>query len=598
MPRESKGIRGNWSANQMREALTAIKNGASVRKASNDYRIPRRTLRNHVKTGKTCKQMGRLPILSPEQEDELAVRIARFHEVGFPLSKKIIQAYAYEYCKKNSIPNDFNDEKQLAGKYWFQGFMKRHPNLSVRTAQILNPARAQKINPAIVSDHFEKLDALLTELDLFGKPEKIFNIDEKGCRLTLHKNQKILAPRGNKRVHIVADEHAENVTIVACGNAIGNVIPPMVIFKGKRANPSYGDDLPPGATFEMAPKGSMTHAIFVKWLKHFSAFKPNGRVLLIMDGATCHLHPDIVDEADKNDVTLYCLPSNTTHELQPFDKAVFKSFEHNWDIEFMKFRKNYPGRTLTKDTFGKIFTPAWKSSITASNIINGFRATGICPFNPDILPPEAYGPSYFTENVFDERNGEDAARLTPTSMHDNLDVDEPCCSYTECAVTTPPVSGSDSNFPMTTPSDLVQVQNEGTNFATLMKTPKREEKNRRKRRKALNFKANRVCKQLFMDANVKTGSSSESYQNEGNDFSSTNVNDGNKLRTPSKSSPIEVKNRSLENDDDQSWYCELCEEKRVIDMRTCISCKKWYHDECIGLTKFDEDIFTCPDCES
>lgn len=84
-----------------------------------------------------------------------------------------------------------------------------------------------------------------------------------------------------------------------------------------------GDDLPPGSLVEMAPKGSMTTETFICWLKHFAKYKPAGEVVAVFDGAASHLSPDIVDEADKHGIKLFCLPSNTTHELQPMDKVIF-----------------------------------------------------------------------------------------------------------------------------------------------------------------------------------------------------------------------------------------------------------------------------------
>ena len=76
----------------------------------------------------------------------------------------------------------------------------------------------------------------------------------------------------------------------------------------------------------MTEKGSMTHEAFVEWLEHFKKFKPQEEVLLIFDGVKSHLSINIVDEAEKHNVKLYCLPSNTTHELQPLDKAIFRFF--------------------------------------------------------------------------------------------------------------------------------------------------------------------------------------------------------------------------------------------------------------------------------
>ncbi|CAK1554958.1 unnamed protein product [Leptosia nina] len=64
----------------------------------------------------------------------------------------------------------------------------------------------------------------------------------------------LLTARGRKRVHQIANEHAESVTVVGCGNAIGSAIPPMILFKGKRLKPEYQDNLPPSSLVKMTPK--------------------------------------------------------------------------------------------------------------------------------------------------------------------------------------------------------------------------------------------------------------------------------------------------------------------------------------------------------
>ncbi|CAH1978593.1 unnamed protein product [Acanthoscelides obtectus] len=56
-----------------------------------------------------------------------------------------------------------------------------------------------------------------------------------------------------------------------------------------------------------------------------------------------------------------------------------------------------PVKRITKTSFNAIFTRVWSQCLTHENIVNGFRATGLYPFNPDILPDEAYIPSILTE---------------------------------------------------------------------------------------------------------------------------------------------------------------------------------------------------------
>lgn len=83
-------------------------------------------------------------------------------------------------------------------------------------------------------------------------------MDEKSCRITVHKQNVVFAEKGYPRINLVALEHAENITIAMCVNAVGNAIPPMIIFKGIRYRSELGLNLPPGTKLSMAPKGSMT----------------------------------------------------------------------------------------------------------------------------------------------------------------------------------------------------------------------------------------------------------------------------------------------------------------------------------------------------
>lgn len=48
-----------------------------------------------------------------------------------PLSKKEFLKLAYELAVKLKLPHRFNNEKKLAGKHFYDDFMKRHPDLSL-----------------------------------------------------------------------------------------------------------------------------------------------------------------------------------------------------------------------------------------------------------------------------------------------------------------------------------------------------------------------------------------------------------------------------------------------------------------------------------
>ena len=244
-----------------------------------------------------------------------------------------------------------------------RGFLGRNTEVAKRKSERMNPARAMKLNKFIVNDYFTKLRKVLVEMNLMTFPERIFNMDEKGCRLHLHKDPAVYAKKGSKRVHFVSKEHGESVTIVGCGNAIGTVIPPMILLKGKRMKPEWKDNLPAGSDCQMTSKGSMTTEAFCVWLDHFARFKPNGSCLLIFDGAQCHLDYTVVEKAEEHNITLFCLPANTTHELQPFDKSCYGPFETFWDQQVLLFLDQTNLDDITKARFGKIFSPVWDLSL-------------------------------------------------------------------------------------------------------------------------------------------------------------------------------------------------------------------------------------------
>lgn len=390
--------RAMWSEKDLISAVRAVERGTlSSYQAAERYKVPRRTIRNHLQSGNLTKSLGRKALLSNNQEADLVQRITRFAEIGLPVTPRILRRLVFRFCEQNNIKTNFNKNSRLAGKDWFKAFMKRNPEISKRKAQFMNPARAQKLNKFIVDDHFSRIKIIYEKLDVKHHPEKIYNMDEKGCRLTIHHQQSVLAKKGAKRVHLQSSEHAENVTIAGCVNALGNAIPPMIIFKGKRLKPELYDNLPPGSLVQKSAKGYMTNELFKEFLKHLAKFKTSGECLLIFDGAACHLDLSIVDLADSLGIYLYCLPSNTTHELQPLDKAVYRSFEHHWDAEVLLFLEQNPDKKLTKPRFNIILSKVWSKCMTHSNITSGFQATGLYPFNPNAIPEIAFGPSAVTE---------------------------------------------------------------------------------------------------------------------------------------------------------------------------------------------------------
>ncbi|CAH2088105.1 unnamed protein product [Euphydryas editha] len=148
----------------------------------------------------------------------------RFAAIRLPVTPQILCQLVFKICEKNNIKHPFNQQAKIPDKDWFKKLMKRHPDISRRKAQFMNPARAQTLNKFIVDDHFQRLNEVYDKFYLKTCSKNVYNMGEKGYRLTIHHQQTVLAQKGAKRVHLRSSKHAESVTIVGCINALRTII--------------------------------------------------------------------------------------------------------------------------------------------------------------------------------------------------------------------------------------------------------------------------------------------------------------------------------------------------------------------------------------
>ena len=87
----------------------------------------------------------------------------------------------------------------------------------------------------------------------------------------------------------------------------------------------------------------------------------------------------LIELARANNVNLLCLPSHTTHILQPLDVGIFKSFKSKACSRYLTAN---PGRVITNDKLASLVAEAWPHSFTPVNIMFGFKKCGVFPINP------------------------------------------------------------------------------------------------------------------------------------------------------------------------------------------------------------------------
>ncbi|CAH2010540.1 unnamed protein product [Acanthoscelides obtectus] len=422
MPRNytKKNVRAMWSAEDLINAISDVRCGrGSIRQISRTYAVPVRTLMRRIQSGNANKvKLGRKSYLSPEHERSLVDYIKKMEKMGFALTPVDVKKIAYSFAICNNIENNFNPEKKEAGHDWFCSFMKRHPNLSIRKAQGMSTARAQGMNKEECDHYFDLLGNLLTENNLISAPRKIFNVDETGVQLNNNPG---------KRFQNGA-EKGETVSVIACVNAEGHFLPPYCIMKGKNKKKEFEDGLPPGGTVVMSEKSAYVTTDIVKaWLlHHFIPRKEQGKALLVLDGHSSHCSDvEILDLATANDIILLCLPSHTTHWLQPLDRSFFKPLKVYWNEACKKWVQNNPGRKLSRLQFPSLLNTAWCKAASVQNAVSGFRTCGIFPFDKSKIPEYAFickntaNAALRNENSPDENIGEATAHVIIDANNQN-----------------------------------------------------------------------------------------------------------------------------------------------------------------------------------
>lgn len=251
--RKSKGIYGQWTEEAMMQAIAAIKNGTmSKKKASKNFKIPKPTLLRHLnntnkvaKSGK--KHSGRQTDLPEELENQLAKYIIDMEARFYGLTEKSLKELAFKLAKANNIATRFNQEKEMAGKEWLSGFLKRYPEISLRLPEATSLTRATGFNRIQVNRFFELLEKTIEENNITAN--NIYNVDESGLTV-VQKMPKILAKKGKRQVgSIKSQERGSNITIICCMNALGNFVPPGMIFPRVRMKAELQDGAPPGSVF-------------------------------------------------------------------------------------------------------------------------------------------------------------------------------------------------------------------------------------------------------------------------------------------------------------------------------------------------------------
>ena len=409
-------------ASYPQEAMSSAVNDVRQRKlnaykASQVYGVPRSSIVKRLKQpeGYQPLSLGRFkPVFDVAFEAELVMHAVGMQQRFYGLTLLDLRSIAYELAEANGLDHPFSHEDKRAGISWVQNFMRRYPELTLHRPEATSMSRLTGFNRVQVGKFFELLRYEMSTKKYTAS--QIYNLDETGIT-TVQDPGRIIARKGAKQVgKVVSAERGSTTTVVCAMSADGVFVPPVFLFKRKLMNDRLMTNSPPGALGIPSRTGWMDSDLFLVYFRHFIAYvKPSeaNPILVIMDGHQSHKSLALVEMARSNFVTVLTLPPHTSHRMQPLDVSFFSALKSGYNRQMDNWMVKNPGKRVTDYDLCTIFTPAYNRVASAEKAVNGFAASGIFPFNPDVFNDDDYAPSSVTEQIDPAMRSEGQQGLDP-----------------------------------------------------------------------------------------------------------------------------------------------------------------------------------------
>lgn len=340
-------------------------------------------------------------LFTDEHEKSLELFLKKSSQMFYGLTIEQCRKLFYDMAVTNEInvPESWH-KNRTAGEDYYYLFMKRHPNLSLRTPEACSLARAVGFNKNTANMFFDNLEEAMSRHPSFMDGTRIFNCDEHG-ETTVHTPKKVVAERGTRQVsQVTSAERGTLVTICAFVNATGTFVPPAIIFPRKHFKKHMLRGAPAGTLGLASKSGWMDALCFLETLKHFvkcARVTRSNPAMLICDNHESHLQYDVLKYAKKKHITMVTIPPHASHKIQPLDVSDFGPLSTAYDRALLRWLTLNPGCPASIYEVAGFMGEAFDAGMTPMNIKAGFRATGIFPFNRNIFSEKDFMPSLVTD---------------------------------------------------------------------------------------------------------------------------------------------------------------------------------------------------------
>jgi 4-hydroxybenzoate polyprenyltransferase len=376
------------------EAIAEIRAGAKIKPTAKKYGLVRSTLQGRLRGAAPMHEARKNDQkLSPEQEAFLAQWILHEEVSGRAPNRRRVVSMG------NSILAESGHPGRL-GKRWIDRFVKRHPEIKWKNADLLERARARGSTRQAFEAFFDLLERHVREKKL--KPCNIANMDEHGLQEGESQGGRVLGTSLTSRTYLTASDATTWVSIIECGTAEGRRLTPCIIFTGASLQGQWfsqnfeKEKELPGWKYDYSTTGWSNATIALKWLKeiYLPETQPKNRGewrLLVLDEHSSHTTDEFLRMAYLHKVQLLFLPPHTSHKTQPLDRSVFAAVKQYFRDAAGDLADYSASAPVNKQRFAVLYREAARKGVCAANLRSGFRQCGIWPINREriLQDPEA-----------------------------------------------------------------------------------------------------------------------------------------------------------------------------------------------------------------
>jgi hypothetical protein len=197
--------------------------------------------------------------------------------------------------------------------------------------------------------------------------------------------QKAIFRRGCKYAEQVGDHSKTAISVMFCGSATGQLLPPYVVYKGSNVYDSWCAGGPKGAVYTSSPSGWFDMFIFGDWFKKIflpAVRRLPGKKLLLGDNLASHISPDVIQICKEENIQFVCLPANSTDKLQPLDVGFFGPMKNAWRKQLKGYADKDPtAKLLLKTEFPRMVKELITSLSPDKHLPAAFEKCGLFPID-------------------------------------------------------------------------------------------------------------------------------------------------------------------------------------------------------------------------